>query len=63
MGETLTAAFALMLVAEGLLPFFSPALWRSVLERAVQMSDGQIRFLGLCSMLIGLLTLLLFTSR
>jgi len=63
MGETLTAAFALMLVAEGLLPFFSPAVWRSVFERAVRMSDGQIRFLGLCSMLAGVLVLLLFTAR
>jgi uncharacterized protein YjeT (DUF2065 family) len=59
MGETLAAAFALMLVAEGLLPFFSPSVWRNVFERALRMSDGQIRFLGLCSMVGGLLTLML----
>jgi uncharacterized protein len=58
MGDALTVAFALMLVAEGLLPFFSPTVWRSVFERALRMSDGQIRFLGLCSMLGGLLVLL-----
>ena len=50
----LLGAFALMLVAEGLLPFFSPPTWRSVFERATRMSDGQIRFLGLASMLGGL---------
>ena len=51
-------ALALMLVFEGLLPFLSPAVWRQVFERALKMSDGQIRFLGLSSMLIGLLLLL-----
>jgi len=54
------AAGALMLIAEGLLPFFSPQAWRSVFERAMRLSDGQIRFLGLTSMLLGLVTLALF---
>ena len=58
--DLLLGAFALMLVAEGVLPFFSPASWRRVFERATQMSDGQIRFLGLASMLGGLLLLLVF---
>ena len=58
--ELLLGAVALMLVAEGLLPFFSPATWRRVFERATRMSDGQIRFLGLASMLGGLLLLLVF---
>ena len=44
------SAVALMLVAEGLLPFVSPQSWRRIFERALQMSDGQIRFLGLVSM-------------
>ena len=60
--DLLFAAWALMLVLEGLLPFFSPASWRGVFERATRMSDGQIRFLGLASMLLGLLMLLLFWS-
>ena len=57
MGEWLLRAFALMLVIEGLLPFLSPGSWRSVFERATRMSDGQIRFFGLTSMVIGLLLL------
>ena len=44
-------------VVEGLLPFVSPALWRGVFERALTLSDGQIRFIGLSSMLAGLLLL------
>jgi uncharacterized protein len=56
----LLAALALMLVVEGLLPFLSPRSWRSVFERATRMTDGQIRFLGLTSMIAGLAMLLLF---
>lgn len=53
-------ACALLLVAEGLLPFLSPAAWRRVFERALLMSDGQIRFLGLVSVVGGLAMLLVF---
>lgn len=60
MGELLLGALALMLVFEGLLPFLSPTRWRQLFERATQMSDGQIRFIGLTSMVIGLLLLLVW---
>jgi hypothetical protein len=53
-------ALALMLVFEGLLPFLSPGAWRRVFEQALKLSDGQIRFFGLSSMLVGLLLLLLW---
>jgi uncharacterized protein len=56
------SACALMLVAEGLLPFLSPSSWRRIFEKATQMSDGQIRFLGLTSMLAGLAMLYVFWS-
>jgi uncharacterized protein len=58
--DLLLGACALMLVVEGLLPFFSPSSWRRVFERATQLSDGQIRFLGLTSMLAGLVMLFIF---
>jgi uncharacterized protein len=60
LGDILLAALALMLVVEGLLPFLSPTSWRSVFERATRMTDGQIRFLGLTSMIAGVAMLLLF---
>ncbi len=56
---TLLAAFALMLVLEGLLPFLSPGSWRTAFLRFIKLSDGQLRFLGLTSMIAGLLLLLL----
>lgn len=58
--DLLVGAFALMLVIEGLLPFFSPRVWRSVFERATRLSDSQLRFIGLSSMLAGLATLYVF---
>ncbi|HEU6456557.1 MAG TPA: DUF2065 domain-containing protein [Roseateles sp.] len=57
MNELLTAC-ALVLVLEGLMPFISPARWREVFSRILAMSDGQIRFVGLASILMGLLGLL-----
>jgi uncharacterized protein YjeT (DUF2065 family) len=55
--QLLRTAVALMLVFEGMLPFLAPGLWRETFRRLTEMSDGQIRFIGLTSMLIGLLIL------
>jgi uncharacterized protein YjeT (DUF2065 family) len=60
MGDLLLGGLALMLVFEGLLPFLSPGTWRQIFERATQLTDGQIRFFGLSSMIIGLLLLVLW---
>ncbi len=60
MVDWVLGALALMLVFEGLLPFFSPTLWRKMFEKATTMSDGQVRFLGLSSILAGLLLLVLW---
>jgi len=57
--DLLLGALALLLVVEGLMPFFNPRAWRQMFERAVQLSDGQLRFVGLASMVCGLLLLLL----
>jgi uncharacterized protein YjeT (DUF2065 family) len=61
MVKILLTALALMLVIEGILPFLVPALWREAFRRLIAMSDGQLRFIGLTSMLAGLL--LLFIAR
>ena len=56
----LLIAVGLMLVMEGVLPFVSPERWRSIFERAAKLSDGQLRFLGLTSLVVGC-GILLFT--
>jgi uncharacterized protein len=58
--EAILGAFALMLVIEGLLPLIAPARWKKVFEEAIKLSDGQIRFFGLCSIGAGLLLLWLW---
>lgn len=54
MADNLLTAFALMLVIEGLLPFLSPSAWRETFRRLIELSDGQLRFIGLASLLAGL---------
>jgi uncharacterized protein YjeT (DUF2065 family) len=51
--ETLGPAVALMLVLEGLMPLFSPRAWRTAIRRATDLADGQIRFFGLASIVLG----------
>jgi uncharacterized protein YjeT (DUF2065 family) len=57
MGDVLWMALALVLVIEGLLPFFNPAAWRKVFSQVMLMTDGQLRFMGLMCILSGLLLL------
>jgi uncharacterized protein YjeT (DUF2065 family) len=60
MTTSLFIAFALMLVLEGLLPFLAPGAWRETFRRLIQLTDGQIRFVGLTSMLAGIMLLMVF---
>ncbi len=55
--ESFWSAIALLLVIEGLLPFLSPSGWRRAFTQLLQLRDGQLRFFGLCSILLGLLLL------
>lgn len=57
-GTTLLAALSLMLIFEGLLPFVTPRIWRNAFRKVMEMQDGQIRFIGLTSMIVGLILLL-----
>jgi uncharacterized protein YjeT (DUF2065 family) len=59
--QTFLAALGLMLIFEGLLPFVLPAIWRETFKRMIELKDGQLRFVGLLSIVGGLL--LLFFGR
>lgn len=54
MWDVLLTAIALMLVFEGVLPFAAPALWRDTFRRMIELSDGQLRFIGLICLASGL---------
>lgn len=59
MESILLAAFGLMLIMEGILPFLFPQAWRDTFRRMVEMKDGQLRFVGLASIVVGLMLLML----
>jgi uncharacterized protein len=61
MSDLLLPALALMLIIEGALPFLLPNFWRVTFRRLTELSDGQIRFIGLTSMLAGVVLLFLST--
>ncbi len=60
MNNVWLTALALVLIIEGILPFVAPTVWRDTFRRVVEMSDGQIRFIGLSSIAGGVLMLLMF---
>lgn len=58
MDKSLIAAFGLMLVLEGALPLLAPKAWRQTFRRMIALNDGQLRFVGMASMLGGMVMLL-----
>ena len=59
MWDELLAAFGLMLVLEGIIPFLNPGALRQTLLRLAQLDDRILRIAGLASMAGGLLVLYL----
>jgi uncharacterized protein YjeT (DUF2065 family) len=59
MGSTLLMALGLMLILEGLLPLLLPQTWRDTFKRMIELKDGQLRFVGLMSVIGGLVLFLL----
>jgi uncharacterized protein YjeT (DUF2065 family) len=53
------AAIGLLLVIEGILPFAAPAVWRDGFRRMLELSDGQLRFIGAASIFGGVFLLLM----
>jgi uncharacterized protein YjeT (DUF2065 family) len=60
--DSVLAACALVLVIEGLLPLIAPRIWREAFTRLTHLSDGQLRFIGLVSIVIGVITLLVLNA-
>jgi uncharacterized protein len=59
MFEGLLMALAIVMILEGALPFVSPRVWRDTFRRLIELSDGQIRFVGLIAIVIGVVALLI----
>ena len=61
MSDSLWTALALLLILECLLPFAAPRVWREGFRHLTELTDGQLRFIGMVSVGIGLLGLYLLT--
>jgi len=59
MKNVFLTALGLMLVIEGILPLLLPQTWRDTFKRMVELKDGQLRFVGLASVVGGLILILL----
>ncbi len=62
MSDAFLMAVGLMLVLEGLMPLFMPQAWRETFRRMIEFNDGQLRFIGLISVVSGLLLVYLFSN-
>jgi uncharacterized protein YjeT (DUF2065 family) len=51
--DAILIAVALVLIFEGLLPLISPSKWREMFAQLLQLQDGQVRFFGLGTVLLG----------
>ncbi|MBL8519238.1 MAG: DUF2065 domain-containing protein [Betaproteobacteria bacterium] len=59
--DILWAGLAMMLILEGLLPLIAPQMWRETMSRILAFKDGQMRFIGLASVIGGLVLLAMAT--
>ncbi|HSV18054.1 MAG TPA: DUF2065 family protein [Casimicrobiaceae bacterium] len=62
MVDLLWTSLALVLVLEGLLPLVAPRVWRDAFRRLTELTDGQLRFVGLAAIATGMIALLLLQN-
>jgi len=55
MDHPVLAAFALVLVLEGIMPFLAPTQWKQMLQHISQMPDRQLRIMGAGMMVVGVI--------
>jgi len=60
--ELLWTSLALVLVLEGLLPLVAPRVWRDAFRKLTELSDGQLRFVGLAAVGAGIIALLVLQN-
>lgn len=55
--DVLLAGVALMLIFEGIMPFVAPEAWKKTMRQVVDLSSGQLRFVGMLAIAAGLFLL------
>ena len=49
----------MLLIIEGILPFLAPRFWRETFRKFIELEDGQLRFIGLISIALGIVGIML----
>ncbi len=57
-GTSFLIALGLVLILEGIVPLVFPAIWKDTFRRITTLEDGQLRFIGLMSVVAGTAVLL-----
>ena len=57
--EDFLAALALVLIFEGLIPFFSPQGYKNMVQQMATMPPQTLRYVGLALMILGVVSLYL----
>ncbi|MDE2423783.1 MAG: DUF2065 domain-containing protein [Betaproteobacteria bacterium] len=47
-------AIGMVLILEGIMPVIAPRQWRNTLLKLTQLSDGQVRWIGVIVMILGI---------
>ncbi|MDC1100601.1 DUF2065 family protein [Methylophilaceae bacterium] len=62
MSESIVLAIGLVLVIEGLFPLFFTQIWKDAFTRITNQKNGQIKFYGLLSVIIGIMIIFIGTN-
>ncbi|MBT3827354.1 MAG: DUF2065 family protein [Nitrosomonadales bacterium] len=61
MRDSIVLALGLVLVVEGLFPLFFTQLWKDAFIKITNQKNGQIKFYGLLSVIIGIMIIFIGT--
>ncbi len=61
MSDSIVLAIGLVLVIEGLFPLFFTQSWKEAFTRITNQKNGQIKFYGLLSVIIGIMIIFIGT--
>ena len=62
MSDSIVLAIGLVLVIEGLFPLFFTQIWKDAFTRITNQKNGQIKFYGLLSVIIGIMIIFIGTN-
>jgi len=61
LSDSIVLAIGLVLVIEGLFPLFFTQIWKEAFTKIINQKNGQIKFYGLLSVIIGIMIIFIGT--